>query len=118
MAENYEWDPKHPADDDWFYFIFCDPTGLNDGSADDNGFLQGATIQSETVTETSPITKSGVNRASVTIQGVTYPVDTLVAVQLAGGVDLNDYPISCKIVASDGRDVTRVKTLRVRADVN
>lgn len=115
---NYDrWEPKHSGDIDWFYVFYCDPTGLNDGSAADRGILASATIASHTVTVPSGITKVTDNRSSVTFEGVTFPANTLIAVQLSGGVNGRSYDVDFVATLSDGRIIERTRTLKIRDDI-
>lgn len=99
------WKPKDPGAADWYYFIWCDPqTGLNDGSANDDGELQGATISSFTVTVPSGLNKVSESTAALTVQGVTYPASTLVGVKVSGGTAGQGYNVECQITTSDGRE--------------
>lgn len=95
-----------------YFFMWCDRDGTNDGSAEDNGELQGATISSFTVTAvTSGITIDSSNKNAVSIRGISYSVSTVVTVWLSGGTAGTDYDILCRIVTSDSR--TLDQTIRV-----
>lgn len=108
--------PKDPNSVEPYFFVWCDRDGTNDGSADDNGELQGATISSYTVTVPSGITKDSDNKSAVTIKGTSYSVNTVVTVWLSGGTDLTDYDILCRATMSDGR--TLDQTIRVPVRTN
>lgn len=103
---------KDPNDIDPYFFVWCDRDGTNDGSASDDGKLQGATISSFTVTAvTSGITVDSSNKSAVSIRGVSYAASTVVTAWLSGGTAGTDYDILCRIVTSDGR--TLDQTIRV-----
>ena len=99
-----------------YFFIWCDRTGLNDGSASDNGELQGATISSFTVTAGSGLTLDSSNKNAVTIRGISYSANTVVTAWLSGGTDGTDYDVLCRVVLSDGR--TLDQTIRVPVRTN
>src|SRR5919108_5877151 len=86
---------KDPNSVEPYFFIWCDQTGLNDGSANDKGELQGATIATKDVAADSGLTVDSSSLAAVTIQGVTYPINTVVTVWLSGGTDGNTYTVRC-----------------------
>ena len=114
----FDWDPKHPSDVDTFYFIMCDDDGTNDGSTSDDGLLQGATISTiDSVTADSGLTVDSSNKNSVTIQGVVYAADTVVAAVLSGGTDGKVYNVTAAVTTSDSRQLTRVRQLVVSSSV-
>lgn len=102
---------KDPNNVEPYHFIWCDRDGTNDGSASDNGELQGATISSFTITVTSGITVDSSNKNAVTIRGISYSVNTVVTVWLSGGTVGASYDVLCRVVLSDGR--TLDQTIRV-----
>ena len=107
---------KDPQNKEPYFFIWCDlKTGLNDGSASDDGELQGATISSYTVTVPDGITKDSDNKNAVTIHGVTYAINTVITVWLSGGTVDQDYDILCHVVLSDARELDMTMRLPVRA---
>lgn len=108
-------DPKDPNDIDSFFFIFCDRDGTNTNSATNTGKLQGATISSYTVTAPAGITKPSDHKNAVTVNGVSYPINTVVTVWLSGGTDGTDYDILCRIVTSDGRTLDQTMRVPVRS---
>lgn len=105
---------KDPNSVEPYFFVWCDRDGTNDGSAADDGELQGATISSYTVTVPAGITKDSDNKSAVTIHGVAYSVDTVVTVWLSGGTHNEDYDILCRIVTSDSRTLDQTMTIPVR----
>lgn len=108
---------KDPNNVEPYFFVWCDrETGLNDGSDDDHGELQGATISSYTVTPASGLTKDSDNKDAVTIHGVTYSANTVVTVWVSGGTDGTDYDVLCRIVTSDSRTLDKTMTIPVRTN--
>lgn len=108
-------DPKDPDAVESFHFVFCDKDGTNTNSATNTGRLQGATINTRTVTVPDGITKDSDNQNAVTINGVTYLANTVVTVWLSGGIDGTDYDILCRIVTSDGRTIDQTMRVPVRS---
>lgn len=108
---------KHPASIEPYFFIWCDKTtGLNDGSSSDKGELQGATIATiVSVTADSGLTVDSSNKSAVTIQGVSYGINTVVTAWLSGGTDQNDYRVTCKITTSDSRTLSATALVPVRS---
>jgi hypothetical protein len=104
---------KDPDNIEPYFFVWCDKTGLNDGSATDRGELQGAAIASYTVTVASGITKDSDNKSAVTIQGVAYSANTVVTVWLSGGTNNTDYDVACKIVTNESPARTLERTMRI-----
>ena len=107
--------PKDPNNVEPYFFVWCDKDGTNTGGATDTGELQGATISTATVTVASGITKDSDNKSAVTIQGVSYAINTVVTVWLSGGTDGTDYDILCRITTSDSRTLDKTMTVPVRA---
>lgn len=107
--------PKDPNNIEPYFYLWCDRDGTNDGSASDDGELQGATISSFTVTAvTSGITVVSSNKNAVTIRGITYAVNTVVTVWLSGGTAGTDYDILCRIVTSDAQTLNQTIRVPVR----
>ena len=110
---------KDPDNEEPYFVIWCDiETGLNDGSKNDHGELQGATILTVTwlLTEIDPpelIIKSS-NQNAVTIAGIEYPVNTVCTVWLESGVANKDYPIVCRITTDDARTLDKTIIIPVR----
>jgi len=100
-----------PNDKDWYFVVWCSPDGTNDGSEDDVGKLQGATISSVTWTIPDGITRLADNKSAVNIHGVLYGANTVCSIKLTGGTDQMNYDIICSVVMSDGRE--KDKTIRV-----
>lgn len=97
-----------------FHIRWCDPTGLNDGSVQDRGFLQGATISTATWTPPAGITKDSDNKDAVEIGGITYAANTVATVVLSGGTAGTTYTLLCRIVTSDGR--TQDQSLKIQVE--
>jgi len=106
---------KDPQNKEPYFFVWCDADGLNDGSINDHGELQGATISSYVVTVPSGITKDSDAKTAVTIHGVVYGVNTVVTVWLSGGTDNTNYDILCHVVLSDLRELDMTMRVPVRA---
>ena len=104
---------KDPASVEPYYVVWCDKDGTNDGSEDDTGELQGATISSSSWAVTpSGITTASGTTAAVTIRSVVYAINTVATIWLSSGTDGSQYEVANTIVTSDSR--TLKKTLRVR----
>lgn len=93
--------PKDPDSVEPYFVVWCDKDGTNDGSASDNGELQGETISTVTWTVPSGITKNSDNKDAVTVNGTAYPINTVCTIWLSGGADNVDYSLTCRIV-TDG----------------
>jgi hypothetical protein len=108
-------DNKDPKNVEPFFFRFCDETGLNDGSAADEGRLQGATISSITsITADTGITVGAYNSQAVTVDGISFAANTVVTVWLSGGTDYTDYEVECVIVTSDSRTLAKTMIVPVK----
>jgi hypothetical protein len=108
--------PKDPDETDYRVFVWCSKkTGLNDGSANDTGDLQGATISTATVTVATGLTKDSQNTNAISINGVDYDANTTVTVWLSGGTDETSYLINCEVELSDGRVLQKTARQRVAA---
>lgn len=107
---------KDPDGADWYFRVWCSKDGLNDGSEDDQGDLQGATITASawTISPTGELIEDAKNTAAITIRGVDYPVDTVAAIKVSAGVDGTDYECTNRITTSDGRGLDKTITIRVR----
>jgi len=97
-----------------YHVVWCDLSGLNDGSATDDGELQGATISTMAWTVPSGITKDSDHKNALTIQGVSYGVNTVCTIVLSGGTVNTDYDLVCRITTSDGRTLDQTITIMVR----
>lgn len=87
--KRYSKDPDDVLD---YHNVFSDPSGLNDGSSDDDGFLQGDTIATSTWIVPDGITKdSEVNTTTTT------------TVWLSGGTIRKSYTVTNRIVTAAGR---------------
>jgi hypothetical protein len=114
MSDEIYFPEKDPDSIEPFFFVWCSEDGTNDGSAEDMGELQGATISSYEITVPSGITNVSAAKTAVTLSGVTYAINTVVSVWLSGGTAGQDYNVACKIATSDGRtlEVTRILPVR------
>jgi hypothetical protein len=98
---------KDPNAVEPYFVVWCDPDGTNDGSASDNGELQGATISTVTWTVPAGITKDSSNQNAVTIAGVDYAVNTVATIWLSSGTVNTKPEIACKITTSDSRTLEK-----------
>jgi len=105
---------KDPHSVEPYFIVWCDEDGTNDGSVDDDGELQGATISTVTWTIPAGITKDSSNQNSVTIHGVLYAINTVCSIWLSGGTANQDYPLLCHIVTSDARTLDKTLVIPVR----
>lgn len=96
---------KDPDNIEPYYLVWCSKdTGLNDGSDDDVGELQGATILTAAWTVTpAGLTIDSSNQGSVSIQGILYAINTVATVWVSGGVAGVDYTLNCRITTSNAR---------------
>lgn len=106
--------PTHDPDEVRPYLVvWCDRTGLNDGSALDRGALQGATISSYTVTVPDGLTLDSDTDAAVVVGGVSYAIHTVIQAWISGGTAGTTYEIVCQVVTSDGRTLEQTIYLPV-----
>ncbi len=110
---------KDPDSEEPYFVIWCDKeTGLNDGSKNDSGELQGATILTVTwvlpITDPLELTKKSSNQNALTIAGVDYDVNTVCTIWLEGGIANKDYPITCRITTDDARTLDKTIIIPVR----
>ena len=106
---------KDPDSVEPFHIVWCSQDNTNDGSSSDTGELQGETISSSSWTVPSGITKDSDNKASVTIQGVSYSANTVATIWLSGGTDGTDYVLVNQIDTSGGRTLDHSITVKVRS---
>ena len=106
--------PKDPDSVEPYFVVWCSADGTNDGTTDDTGELQSATISSATWTVPSGITKDSDNTDAVTIAGVSYGANTVAAIWLSGGTAGAAYDIVCQITTSDSRTLDKTITVPVR----
>lgn len=112
---------KDPDNVEPYFVIWCDKeTGLNDGSKNDRGELQGATILPEGVEwilpENNPpeLVKKSSDQNAVTIAGIDYDVNTVCTIWVEGGVANKDYSITCRITTDDSRTLDKTIIIPVR----
>jgi hypothetical protein len=105
---------KDPNAVEPFHIYWCDRDGTNDGSANDDGDLQGATISTATWTVPAGITKDSDNTNAITISGVDYAANTVATIWLSGGTADTDYDLLCRITTSDSRTLDKTITIPVR----
>jgi hypothetical protein len=108
---------KDPNNIEPYFVVWCDIDGTNDGSALDDGELQGATIASVAWIIPSGITKDSDNTDAVTIKGVSYDDDTVATIWLSGGTDKTNYILTCRIETSDSRTLDKAIEIPVRNNI-
>jgi len=106
---------KDPQNVEPYFIVWCDEDGTNDGSANDSGELQGATISAVAWTVPTGITKDSDNTNAVTIGGVDYGANTVCTIWLSGGTADTDYDLLCDIDTDDSRTLQKTITVRVRS---
>ena len=110
---------KDPNNIEPYFIIWCDiETGLNDGSKNDHGELQGSTIDTATwfLPETIPpeLIKISSNENAVTIAGIDYDIDTVCTIWVSGGTGNKDYRLTCRIHTFDERTLEKSIIIPVR----
>ena len=106
---------KDPEDREPYFIMWCDKsTGLNDGSREDHGELQGATIVTATWTVDTGIEKDDANQNAVSVAGISYEQDTVTTIWLSGGTADENYSMTCLITTSDGRTLSKTMIVPVR----
>jgi len=112
---------KDPDNVEPYFVIWCDKeTGINDGSKQDHGELQGATINPDGVEWIMPdldppeLIKVSSNQYAITIAGIEYAVDTVCTIWLSGGEDKKEYYLTCRITTSDGRTLDKTVIIPVK----
>ena len=104
---------KDPDDVEPYFIVWCDILGLNDGSPQDKGELQGATITLATWTVPQGITKDSESLEAVTIRSIDYPANTVTTIWLSGGTAKTSYDLTCFVEVSDGRKLTKTITVPI-----
>ena len=106
----------HDPDDTGIVYtiVWCDKDGTNDGSANDDGELQGETIS--TIAEVVPtgLTKVSANKNQTAIRGVTYAINTCHNIVLSGGTAGEDYTVISRVTTSGSRKMDKSIVLKVR----
>lgn len=106
---------KDNANIEPYFVVWCDKEGINNGTDDDDGELQGATISTSAWTVTPVgLTIVSNNTAAVTIHGVVYPVNTVATVWVSGGTDGEQYTLTNQITTSDAKTLNRSILIRIR----
>ena len=114
MMSNVIVPPKDPNEIKPYHVVWCDKDGTNDGSANDDGELQSATISTSTWTVPTGLTEQSSNKNAVTIKGVSYLINTVATIWVSGGTAGNDYDVLNRVVLSDGRTLDKTITIPVR----
>ena len=109
--------PKDPDAIEPYFIVWCDEDGTNDGTANDSGELQGATIGTSGWTGDSAagLTEDSEDTAAVTIAGIAYDVNTVATIWLSGGTDGVDYDLLNTVDFDDGRTLEKTITVMVRS---
>ena len=97
-----------------FHIVWCDRTGLNDGSSADLGDLQSATISTSTWFVPAGITKDSANNSELIVQGITYAENTSSTIWLSAGALGKDYDLVNRITTSDSETLDKTITIKVR----
>lgn len=105
---------KDPDDIDFYYVVWCSENGTNDGSASDDGELQGATISTSNWTVPAGITEDSSDTNTIVIQGTTYSANTVATITVSGGTVELDYTLTNVITTSDGRTLSKSITIPIR----
>jgi len=93
---------KDPRNVEPYFIVWCDPYGSN--YSGDDGELQSAIIATSVWTmPTGTLVKVSENINSITIAGVTYPVNTVSTIWLATGTAGQNYNLVNTITTNDGR---------------
>ena len=104
---------KDPDSIEPFHIVWCDEDNTNDGSSSDSGELQGETISASSWTIPSGITKDSDSKASVTISGITYSINTVATIWLSGGTAGEEYELVNQIETSGSRTLDHTITIKV-----
>jgi hypothetical protein len=105
------WPAKDPNSIEPYFVVWCDPSGTN--VSGDKGELQGATISTVAWTVPTGLTAASNNTNAVTINGISYAVNTVATVWLTGGTVNTQYSINCRITTSDSRTLDQTCVLNV-----
>jgi hypothetical protein len=105
---------KDPNSIETFTVVWCDEDNTNDGSATDDGDLQGETISTAAAQMPSGITLGSENSSSTSIKGITYGINTVHNMTLSGGTAGTDYDITSRITTSGGRTLDKTITIQCR----
>jgi len=106
--------PKDPDAVEPYFIVWCDEDGTNDGTANDEGELQGTTIGTSSWTGAG-ITLDSDNKSAVTIAGIDYDASTVATVWLSGGTAGTDYDLLNEIITTDLRTLQKTITVMVRS---
>ena len=104
---------KDPANVEPFFMIWCSKDGTNDGSSTDTGELQGATISTSAWVLDTGLTADSDNTSAITIQGVTYAINTVATVWVSGGTAGEEYTLKNTITTSDSRTLIKRGKLKI-----
>jgi hypothetical protein len=107
---------KDPNSVEPYFIVWCSENNTNDGTTNDTGELQGATIATANWTLPAGITEDSSNTGAVTIAGITYAANTVATIWLSGGTDGENYILLCRITTSDGRTLDKSIEIPVRSE--
>ena len=107
--------PKDPNAVEPYFVVWCDKDGTNDGTASDEGELQGATISTSVWTVETGITEDSEDSAAVSVGGVSYGVNTVATIWLSSGTHNTDYELVNRITTSDSRTLDQTVIIPVRS---
>lgn len=103
-----------PDSEEPFHIIWGSLSGLNDGSRQDTGELQGTTITTSTWSVPSGITRMSDHKNAVVIEGISYGANTVATIWLEGGEGGEIYELVNEVVLSDGRKLVQSLFIKVK----
>ncbi len=112
MTSTFTKDPDSLNDP--YHVVWCSLDSTNDGSASDDGKLQGATIASSDWTVPSGLTEASATTSAISIQGVSYATNTVATIYLNGGTAGTDYTVVNQITTSDSPSRTLDRSIIIR----
>jgi hypothetical protein len=99
------------------YFIYwCSKDGTNANTAADTGELKGATISTSSwaIAPTGELTEDSENTSAVTIEGVSYAVNTVATIWLSAGTPGTTYQLTNTITTSDSRTLNKTIEILIK----
>ncbi len=109
---------KDPNAVESFYVVYCSKDNTNDGGANDTGQLQGATISTAAAQgmPNGTLVLDSESKGSVTIQAITYDINTVHIMTLSAGTAGTTYDVTSRITTSDSRTLDKTITIVVREE--
>lgn len=109
MTNAIRWVDIDPDDTDYRIAVWCSKDGTNDGGTTDTGDLQGATISTSNwaITPSGSLAEDSEDTAEISVQGVTYAVNTSATIWLSGATEGVTYTCTNTIVTSDSRTLDK-----------